>query len=93
VIYMGVASIGKICDQLLAHGLAASTPAAAIENGTTAAQRVCLTTVAGLAQQVQSQKFTAPVLFVIGEVVQLAEQLDWFVPQEALAYVEASRQA
>lgn len=93
VIYMGVANIERICSQLLAHGLEGATPAAAIEKGTTAEQRVIITTVAELAQQVQAHELSAPVLFVIGQVVKLAEQLDWFVPHEALAYVEASRQA
>ena len=91
VIYMGVASIQHICTQLMEHGLAAATPAAAIENGTMPEQRVCITTVADLPRQVQLQQFSAPVLFVIGQVVQLADKLEWFVGPEALSHADISR--
>jgi uroporphyrin-III C-methyltransferase len=90
VVYMGVAQIGQIAEQLIAHGLAAQTPAAAIEQGTTAQQRVCITQLADLAQAVERSQLKAPVMFVIGKVVSLANELDWFVPQEAI-HVEASQ--
>lgn len=93
VIYMGVANINQICTRLIEHGLAATTPAAAIEKGTTAAQRVSITTVADLPRQVLLQQFAAPVLFVIGQVVQLAEELEWFVGAEALAHVDIPHHA
>ena len=93
VIYMGVAQIGQITQQLIAHGLSAQTPAAAVEQGTTAQQRVCITTLADLPQQVEQSHLQAPVLFVIGQVVSLAEELDWFVPQVEALHAEASRQA
>lgn len=93
VIYMGVAQIAQITQQLVAHGLSAHTPAAAIEQGTTAQQRVCITTLAKLAQQVDDWQLRAPVLFVIGRVVSLAGELDWFIPQVEVLHAEASRQA
>jgi len=93
VVYMGVAQISQIAEQLVVHGLSSDTPAAAIEQGTTAQQRVCLTTLAELAQQVECLQLKAPVMFVIGKVVSLANELDWFVPQQVLAHAEASRQA
>lgn len=90
VVYMGLAQIDQIAAQLIAHGLSAQTPAAAIEQGTTAQQRVCITTLHELAQQTGLLQFKAPVMFVIGKVVSLASDLDWFVPQEAM-HVEASQ--
>lgn len=90
VVYMGVAQIDQIAGQLIAHGLPADIPAAAIEQGTTAQQRVCLTTLAELAVEVKRLQLKAPVMFVIGRVVSLANELDWFVPQELL-HVEASQ--
>jgi len=93
VIYMGVAQIDQITEQLIAHGLSAQTPAAAIQQGTTAQQRVCLTSLSKLAQQVKELQFKAPVMFVIGKVVSLANELDWFVPKQMLEHAEASRQA
>ncbi|MBI1424851.1 MAG: uroporphyrinogen-III C-methyltransferase [Gammaproteobacteria bacterium] len=93
VIYMGVAQIAQITQELIAHGLPADTPAAAIEQGTTAQQRVCITNLKALAQQVEDLKLQAPVLFVIGKVVSLAEVLDWFIPEIENLHAEVSRQA
>lgn len=90
VVYMGLAQIDQIAVQLIAHGLPATTPAAAIEQGATAQQRVCITQLDELAQQVEQLHFQAPVLFVIGKVVSLADELDWFVPQETM-HVEMSQ--
>ena len=90
VVYMGLAQINQIAEQLMAHGLSAETPAAAIEQGTTAQQHVCITRLDELVQQVRSLRFQAPVMFVIGRVVSLANELDWFVPREA-QHAEASQ--
>ncbi|MGB2801395.1 MAG: uroporphyrinogen-III C-methyltransferase, partial [Phycisphaerae bacterium] len=45
VFYMGVANLGSICENLMAHGLAANTPAAVVRWGTTPRQRVVAGTV------------------------------------------------
>ncbi len=90
VVYMGVAQIEQIATQLIAHGLPALIPAAAIEQGTTVQQRVCVTTLSELAKDISNLKFKAPVMFVIGKVVSLANELDWFVPQET-QHAEASQ--
>lgn len=79
VIYMGVASFEEISVRLMQAGLDGDTPAAAIENGTTTNQRRCITTLKSLTQKIQSEKFTSPVIIVIGQVVSLADTLDWFV--------------
>jgi siroheme synthase len=55
-----------------------ATPAAVIENGTTRAQRRIITTIGMLAESVANEGVTAPALFVIGDVVSLAADLDWF---------------
>ncbi|MEM8438063.1 SAM-dependent methyltransferase, partial [Morganella morganii] len=40
VFYMGLVGLPVICEQLVAHGRSAQTPAALIQQGTTAQQRV-----------------------------------------------------
>ncbi len=80
VIYMGLANIEYITRELIAAGLPATTPAAAIEQGTTARQRRLLTTLAELPRTVREAGVAPPVLFVVGRVVTLAEALDWFAP-------------
>lgn len=84
VVYMGLANVDEICAALIAAGLPGTTPAAAIANGTTPAQRRCITTLAELPASVTAQHFTPPVLFIIGKVVALAHELDWFSMAEAV---------
>jgi uroporphyrin-III C-methyltransferase/precorrin-2 dehydrogenase/sirohydrochlorin ferrochelatase/uroporphyrin-III C-methyltransferase len=78
VIYMGLANIRLITNKLIEYGMAADTPAAAIENGTLDHQRKMLCTLAELPNECDMQKIRPPVIFVIGKVVALATQLDWY---------------
>ncbi len=77
VIYMGLMKIDRICAKLIDAGLPAQTPAAAIENGTLPAQRVVLSTLAELPARIEVDGLAAPVLFIVGNVVSLAERLGW----------------
>ena len=78
VFYMGLVGLPVICQQLIAHGRAADTPAALVQQGTTVNQRVFTGTLANLADRVASEQVQAPTLVIIGEVVQLREKLAWF---------------
>ena len=78
VIYMGLGNLSKICNSLIDAGLSASTPAAAIENGTTKNQQRVLSQLDQLHDAVNQSALQAPVMIIIGEVVSLAEELDWF---------------
>lgn len=78
VVYMGLANIDEIQQGLLHAGLDADTPVAIIENGATKHQRRHITSLAGLGQSVQEYEFKAPVMFIIGKVVEFATILDWF---------------
>ena len=80
VIYMGLVGLSEICRQLIAHGMPADTPAAMIQQGTTASQRVEVGTLATLAQQVAEAGLKAPSLTIIGGVVTLRKKLAWFEP-------------
>ncbi|MEO8250143.1 MAG: uroporphyrinogen-III C-methyltransferase, partial [Burkholderiales bacterium] len=75
VIYMGVAALPRICEQLIAHGLSESTPAAVVENASCANQRVLRATLLDLPALALAHAARAPALIVIGEVVALATQL------------------
>jgi len=77
-IYMGVAQLGVVRAQLLAHGRAAGTPFALVENGSTAQQRVVTGTLDELEQLARRHEIRAPALLIIGEVAALAERLAWF---------------
>ena len=82
VIYMGLHSLPETSAQLIAAGLPPDTPAAAIENGTTPRQRRVIGTLSSLVGLTRAAKLQAPTLIVIGRVVSLADQLDWFDHQE-----------
>jgi len=77
-IYMGLQSLPEISAELIAHGLAPDTPAAAIEAGTTPRQRRVIGTLADLAEHTRAARLHPPTLVVIGPVVSLAAELDWF---------------
>ena len=73
VVYMGLANLTTIRDRLIAAGLPAETPAAAIANGTTPEERICCCKLADLPDRVLTDDLKPPVMLVIGRVVALAE--------------------
>jgi uroporphyrin-III C-methyltransferase/precorrin-2 dehydrogenase/sirohydrochlorin ferrochelatase/uroporphyrin-III C-methyltransferase len=78
VIYMGLTHLSDIAAKLIAAGLDAHTPAAAVENGTTPRQRRVLAPLGGLTQAVAAAGLKPPTLLIIGKVVGLAGVLDWY---------------
>ncbi|MDD0843349.1 siroheme synthase CysG [Pseudomonas sp. Gutcm_11s] len=78
VFYMGLVGLPSICQELIAHGRAADTPAALVQQGTTQNQRVFTGTLANLPQLVAEHEVHAPTLVIVGEVVTLREKLAWF---------------
>jgi len=78
VIYMGVGQLAAHCAALVGHGRAAHTPAALVENGTTARQRVVTGTLESLPARALEAGIRPPALLIVGEVVSLAGKLSWF---------------
>lgn len=76
--YMGVTSLPAVTQRLLAEGMAPDTPAAIIERGTTAAQRVVRSTLQRLAGDAVGANIAPPALFVISPAVRHGVVLDWF---------------
>ena len=75
---MGLTNLETICVQLIAYGLAADTPAALIERGTTPQQRVHVATLADLPMRVVAMGAVSPALLIVGQVVRLHASLNWF---------------
>jgi len=69
VIYMGLHNLERICAELIAGGLAGTTPAAVVQQGTVRGQRQLVAPLAELAQQATAAGFASPSIVVIGEVV------------------------
>ncbi len=78
VIYMGVAEIGNIVADLVGAGMSPSMPAAVIERGTFPTQRCLTSTLENLPAVVKEHGVQPPAVFVIGEVVEMRRQLEWF---------------
>lgn len=81
VFLMGVAHLSEIVHQLIAHGRVQDTPAAVIEQGTTQNQFVLTGTLADIVEKAHAARVRPPATLIVGEVVNLREQIDWFVPQ------------
>jgi uroporphyrin-III C-methyltransferase/precorrin-2 dehydrogenase/sirohydrochlorin ferrochelatase len=77
VFYMGLVSLPQICTQLIAHGAAASTPIALVEQGTTSHQRVHTGTLQNLPGLIAGRDVKPPTLIIVGDVVKLHDQLRW----------------
>ncbi|MDH5765365.1 MAG: uroporphyrinogen-III C-methyltransferase [Gammaproteobacteria bacterium] len=81
VFYMGIASLPQLRTELIKAGLDASTPAAAVENGTTSVQRRCISTLDKIGEAIEAMSIQSPALIIIGDVVSFADELNWFTPQ------------
>jgi uroporphyrin-III C-methyltransferase/precorrin-2 dehydrogenase/sirohydrochlorin ferrochelatase len=82
VVYMGLLGLPVLCQQLIAHGLPETTPAAVVQQGTTVKQRVVCATLATLPTQAITAGLKPPTLIIVGEVVRLRDKLTWFHPEE-----------
>ena len=78
VLYMGVKTLPRAAAALIAGGMSAETPAAAVEWGTYPRQRTLIATVATLGDAMRREGVGAPVITIIGPVVSLREEISWF---------------
>jgi uroporphyrin-III C-methyltransferase len=88
VIYMGLTNLHSICAELIRAGLPDTTPAAAIHGGSTAQQRKVISTLADLASAVTQAGLESPVTTIVGKVVTLSTQLDWFTGNSSDGEIE-----
>ena len=74
--------------ELVAHGLAQTTPAAIVQHGTTPSQRTVVGTLATLHQLALAAQLAPPTLIIIGDVVRLQPQLGWYEAAAATALAQ-----
>jgi uroporphyrin-III C-methyltransferase len=75
VLYMGVGALPQICEQLMAHGLSAQTPAATVERASCPDQRLVAGTLETLPALAQVHGVQPPALIIIGGVVAVQAEL------------------
>lgn len=78
VFLMGLGNLEKITENLIKHGKMPETSVAVIKNGTTAKQETYIGTLGTIAGIVRENNVKAPVIIIIGEVVNLREKMKWF---------------
>jgi len=83
VVYMGLTGLPLLCAKLVEHSLAAATPAAVVQQGTSETQRVVTGTLATLPQLAADAVLHGPTLIIVGDVVRLRKRLNWFSPEAA----------
>jgi uroporphyrinogen III methyltransferase/synthase len=79
VILMGLSNLPIIVSNLIKHGKSPKTPVAVIRMGTIEEQERILGSLADIVEK--SAAIEPPALIVVGDVVSLADKLDWFFPQ------------
>ena len=77
-LYMGVASIADIRQQLSDANVAPDLPVAIIENGTTRQQRTILSSAAAMEDDAMIANIVSPAMVFVGESIRAAEHLQWF---------------
>jgi uroporphyrin-III C-methyltransferase len=75
VLYMAMQNLGLIADELMKGGLAADTPVAAIGSATMVDQKIVLSTLGRAAADLAASDIPTPVIFVVGDIVTVREQL------------------
>ncbi len=78
VVLMGTEKLADWTAALVANGMSPQTPIAIIHRGTTGRQKTVAGTLATIAKLAAEKKITPPALTIIGDVVKLRDQLNWF---------------
>jgi len=78
VIYMGKPGLGVTTQALIDGGMSPSMPVALVSKGTLPEQQVVVADLASIAHIVEGLELPSPTLVIIGEVVTLRSQLNWF---------------
>ena len=78
VVLMGMDHLADWTAALIQHGMDPKTPVAVVHRGTTGRQKTVTGTLATIAPLVAREKITPPAITIVGEVVKLRRQLNWF---------------
>lgn len=82
VFLMGVTALEDICKGLVNAGMKEDTPAAILQQGTTARQKKVVATVATLKEEALKENIQPPAVIVVGAVCTMAEKLSWYEDME-----------
>jgi len=78
VFLMGVGNLAKIARHLIRHGRSPQTPVAVIQRGTVPQQRTVTGELGDISEKVRDAGMRPPAIIVVGDVVKLRQELNWF---------------
>ncbi len=91
VLYMAVENLGKISQRLIAAGKSKNTAVAIIQDVSLFTQKVLTGTLADIAVKARREKIRPPAIIIIGEVVKLGKQFDWFKKNKKVLFTGISK--
>lgn len=83
VCYMASNNLGALVNRLIQFGSALDKPLAVIEQGATIYQQVHTTTLKNYETEFAGKVFSSPAMVIVGDVVKLHEQFNWFQTEGA----------
>jgi uroporphyrinogen III methyltransferase/synthase len=78
VFLMGVGNLPKIAASLMEHGRSPATPVAVIRAGTVPGQKTVTGSLGNIAEIARKEQLKPPAIIVVGDVVSLQKDLNWF---------------
>ncbi len=78
VFLMGVGNLKKIAENLMRHGRSPDTPVAVIRRGTVPEQKTVSGNLKNISARVENAGLRPPAIIVVGDVVGLRDELNWF---------------
>lgn len=90
VFLMGVKNAKKVAENLIKYGKNPDTPCAVIMKGTTSNQKTATGKLTDIDEIIKKAGITNPAIIVIGDVVELRQNLQWFKPRKKLKILVTS---
>ncbi len=78
VFLMGIGNLKNICHELIKNGRSPETSVAVIQRGTLPVQKTIQGNLANIYEIAQREKIRPPGIIIVGEVVGLRQDLNWF---------------
>ncbi|MCT4631171.1 MAG: uroporphyrinogen-III C-methyltransferase [Firmicutes bacterium] len=86
VFLMGVSNLQKITDKLKVNGMDPSTDVALVQWATRSYQKVAVGNLNTIVEEVKKKDISSPSIIVVGKVVSLQKQLNFFNPEDKELY-------
>ncbi|OPJ57857.1 uroporphyrinogen-III C-methyltransferase [Clostridium chromiireducens] len=78
VFMMGLSNLDNIVSELIKNGKNSDVPCGVVMRGTSAKQKKVIGTLENISQKVKEANLQSPCIIVVGEVVNLSKELNWY---------------